>query len=324
MNAATNHADETTVAPEIIRRLMTAAVAATIVLTAIAFWLSYAHLHDVADGHGLNHSRAWAWPATIDLFIVIGEISILVANLMRRTDTWAIFVTVVGSVGSIALNVAGVGSDAAGLNYVVAAVPPSGALLAFGLLMRQLKAFLTRRKNAEPTALASTETPTEAATESPAGVDGTVRPVATEASRAGDGTTVGSSLPVATESRTSVDETATEAAPSDAPPVDGTTTDAPASDARPVAGTPTTRRRKPTRSGVKKKAPRRSLDEWVTLAGPIFHDQFRELRRQPTANEFAQAIEKAGHGLPSDTVAKTIRAEILDRAEVPALTEGGL
>lgn len=68
-----------------------------------------------------------------------------------------------------------------------------------------------------------------------------------------------------------------------------------------------------------KKAPRRSLTEWVDLAGPVFHAEFAQLRRQPTANEFATAIAAAGLGQVSDSTAKNIRTEILDRTDVPAL-----
>lgn len=121
-------------------RLTVAAGAVIIALTVAAFWLSYAHLHDVAATYGLggSTSRAWAWPATLDLFIVAGEIMMLVAALNKRRDVWAIGLTVAGSVGSIALNVLGVGQGAPVLAYVVAAVPPAAALLAFGALMRQL------------------------------------------------------------------------------------------------------------------------------------------------------------------------------------------
>jgi hypothetical protein len=121
-------------------RLTVAAGVVIIALTAAAFWLSYAHLHDVASTYGLGGStaRAWAWPATLDLFIVAGEIMMLVAALNKRKDLWAIGLTVAGSVGSVALNVLGVGSGADTLTYVVAAVPPSAALLAFGALMRQV------------------------------------------------------------------------------------------------------------------------------------------------------------------------------------------
>jgi hypothetical protein len=121
-------------------RLTLAAGVVIVALTAAAFWLSYAHLHDVAATYGLGGSmeRAWAWPATLDLFIVAGEILMLVAALNGKRDPWAIGLTVAGSVGSILLNVLGVGQGAPVLTYVVAAVPPSAALLAFGALMRQL------------------------------------------------------------------------------------------------------------------------------------------------------------------------------------------
>ncbi|MFD5237250.1 DUF2637 domain-containing protein [Streptomyces tendae] len=116
-----------------------------VALTAGAFWLSYAHLADVAGQHGLGASpiRRWAWPATLDAFIVAGELLMLRAALRRVTDPWAIAVTAVGSVGSIALNVAGVSGTGNArtvpfLDYVVAAVPPAAAMVAFGVLMRQI------------------------------------------------------------------------------------------------------------------------------------------------------------------------------------------
>ncbi|WP_298571334.1 DUF2637 domain-containing protein [Streptomyces luteogriseus] len=127
------------------RYALTAAGVVIVALTAGGFWLSYAHLAEVAGQHGLKSSpiRQWAWPATLDAFIVAGELLMLRAGLRRVTDGWAIALTATGSVGSIALNVAGVsGTGNAGivplLDYVVAAVPPTAALLAFGVLMRQI------------------------------------------------------------------------------------------------------------------------------------------------------------------------------------------
>ncbi|MFJ2923364.1 DUF2637 domain-containing protein [Streptomyces sp. NPDC087307] len=125
------------------RAALIAAGIVIVVLTAGAFWLSYAHLADVAGDHGLAGSpvRQWAWPATLDLFIVGGELLMLRAGLQGRRDGWAIAATAAGSVGSIALNVAGVGGgrqDVPMLDYVTAAVPPTAALMAFGLLMRQI------------------------------------------------------------------------------------------------------------------------------------------------------------------------------------------
>ncbi|AZK98672.1 DUF2637 domain-containing protein [Streptomyces sp. SID5473] len=124
--------------------LVTAGVV-IIALTGAAFWLSYAHLAEVAGQHGLGHSpaRQWAWPATLDAAIVAGELLMLRAGLRKEVDWWAIALTAAGSVGSIALNIAGVSSTGNGgsvpvLDYVVAAVPPTAALVAFGVLMRQI------------------------------------------------------------------------------------------------------------------------------------------------------------------------------------------
>lgn len=114
-------------------------------LTVAAFWLSYAHLADVAKEHGLAKSpeRAWAWPGTIDLFILAGEVLMFRAALRGAWDWWAFALTAAGSLGSIALNVAGVGTDTLSLDHVVAAVPPTAALLAFGALMRQVHGLVT-------------------------------------------------------------------------------------------------------------------------------------------------------------------------------------
>lgn len=124
--------------------LAAGAAIVTIALTGAAFWLSYEHLHDIADGNGLDGARAWAWPATVDLFIVAGELLVLRASLRGAVDWWAYALAAVGSLGSIALNVFGVGDGAQPMEYVVAAVPPSAALIAFGALMRQVHDALHR------------------------------------------------------------------------------------------------------------------------------------------------------------------------------------
>ncbi|MEU3836122.1 DUF2637 domain-containing protein [Streptomyces microflavus] len=151
------------------RALAAGAATVTVLLTAAAFWLSYEHLHDVADTNGLDAERAWVWPATVDLFIIAGELLMLRAALHNRIDPWAIALAATGSLGSIALNVAGVGMDARPLEYVVAAVPPVAALLAFGALMRQVhEALATARPPAEPvTGTATTVMTTVAATARP-------------------------------------------------------------------------------------------------------------------------------------------------------------
>ncbi|MFG2629706.1 DUF2637 domain-containing protein [Streptomyces sp. NPDC048473] len=133
------------------RYALIAAGIVIVALTAGAFCLSYAHLADVAGQHGLGGSpvRRWAWPATLDAFIVAGELLMLRAGLRRVTDRWAVAVTAIGSVGSIALNVAGVSGtrdtgDVPFLDYVVAAVPPAAAMVAFAVLMRQIHQLVDR------------------------------------------------------------------------------------------------------------------------------------------------------------------------------------
>lgn len=98
-------------------------------------------------------------------------------------------------------------------------------------------------------------------------------------------------------------------------------TEAPAKKAPAVAKKATSPGRQNTDRTVAKKAAskRRSMDEWVPLTEPIFHAEFVRLRRNPTATEFAAAIAKSGLGKVSDSTAKNIRTEILDRAELPSL-----
>lgn len=97
----------------------------------------------------------------------------------------------------------------------------------------------------------------------------------------------------------------------------------PANTAPSVDKKPAQPRRQNTAKSTAKKAAskRRSMDEWVGDAGPVFHAEFARLRRNPTASEFAAAIQKAGLGKVSDSTAKNIRAEILDRAELPSLED---
>lgn len=157
-----------------------------IALTAVAFWLSYAHLHTVADTNGLHtdQARAWAWPGTLDAFVVIGELLILRASLRGAHDGWAYASTAVGSVGSIVLNVLGVPAHSNTLVYVVAAVPPTAAMLAFGLLMRQvhqiISAAVARTEDASTDAVPAEDAP--AVQPVPAAADaGTPEPAETPA-----------------------------------------------------------------------------------------------------------------------------------------------
>lgn len=318
--------DKPTASAETLRRLALLAVTATIVLTAAAFWLSYEHLHDIADLHGLAGVRSWAWPSTIDLFIVIGEVLLLMASLRRRVDIWAIALTILGSGASIALNVAGVGNHAQTLDYIVAAVPPVAALLAFGALMRQIGGALISPEAAasDRRILATIRTVATASlppTAPPVGASPTPPVVAkVDLAKRQQPTPPVASLPPTGDPAL---------APAGAPAGDNASASERQPGRQPVASDSAKKapaQRQPRVRAAAKKTPAsrgRSMDDWVELAGPIFHDEFRERRRQPTGDEFATAIRKAGLGTISASTAKNIRSEILDRADVPALSEEG-
>ncbi len=165
--------DGASTAVTVDRAITALAAVLTVVLTAVAFWLSYEHLQEVAAAHGMADAvaRSWAWPATVDLFIVIGELLILRASLAHKVDWWAIGLVTAGDGASIALNVAGVGENANALDYVVAAVPPVAALLAFGALMRQVHAYLARKASSAvttpPTGVDTPSTPVTVAVDRP-------------------------------------------------------------------------------------------------------------------------------------------------------------
>lgn len=118
-----------------------------------------------------------------------------------------------------------------------------------------------------------------------------------------------------------VDRTATTPAAIPAPTQrqDAATPVAEAADKTAASLSATARQTAPRPTANRKKTTRRSMSEWVELAGPVFHAEFERLRRQPTGDEFAEAIKKAKLGTVSASTAKNIRAEILDRAELPVL-----
>ncbi|QXJ25969.1 hypothetical protein AGRA3207_007540 [Actinomadura graeca] len=81
-------------------------------------------------------------------------------------------------------------------------------------------------------------------------------------------------------------------------------------------GSPQRRHRPRAGSPAGRTRPRRPIEEWVELAGPVFEAEMARLRRQPTGAEFAGAIAAAGLGEVSASTAKTIRARIRATAEL--------
>jgi len=126
-------------AQRVVRGAVGFMAAATVAATAVGFWLSYAGLHAFARRSGLHGAEAWAWPASVDLFILAGELGITISAIRGKRDRLAWCYLLAGFGPSVAFNVLHVATIApAWGRYAVAAVPPVAAMLALGALMRQV------------------------------------------------------------------------------------------------------------------------------------------------------------------------------------------
>ena len=112
---------------------------ASILATIVGFWLSYRGLHQFATLGGLHGVEAWAWPASVDLFTLAGELGVTIAALTGKRDPIAWAYLVIGFCPSVAFNVLRIDpSTVVWGRYAVAAVPPVAAMLALAALLRQV------------------------------------------------------------------------------------------------------------------------------------------------------------------------------------------
>ena len=107
----------------------------------VSFAESYHALYLWAARHGAGGNWALIWPAMVDVFIAVGELSLFVAMIDRwqprdRALAWA--VTLAGLATSVAGNVGHVASGAAA-DRVTAAVPPLAATAALAVGLGVLK-----------------------------------------------------------------------------------------------------------------------------------------------------------------------------------------
>jgi uncharacterized protein DUF2637 len=113
--------------------------AVTVVATAVGFWLSYAGLHSFAVRAGLRGPESWAWPSSVDLFILAGELGITISTLRDGATDWRAWVYFGAGAGpSVAFNVLHVLHIVSWAKYAVAATPPVAAVLALAALMQQV------------------------------------------------------------------------------------------------------------------------------------------------------------------------------------------
>jgi Protein of unknown function (DUF2637) len=124
----------------IVAGVIAAMVVAVTAATAVGFWLSYGGLHDFAvTAGGLTGPEAWAWPASVDLFIVAGEAGVTISALRHRRDRMAWCYLLIGFAASVTGNVLHVHPGyLPWAKYAVAAVPPVAAMLALAALLRHV------------------------------------------------------------------------------------------------------------------------------------------------------------------------------------------
>ena len=112
----------------------------TVIATGVGFWLSYAGLHAFATRAGLRGPEAWAWPSSVDLFILTGELGITISTLRDQRHDWRAWVYFgMGCGPSVTFNILHVFPVLPAWSiYAVAATPPVAALLALAALMQQV------------------------------------------------------------------------------------------------------------------------------------------------------------------------------------------
>jgi len=135
----------------------TAGVAA---LAASGFTMSYGALHSLARDSGVPATLAWLWPLVVDGFIVVASLSVLHAVLEARPARYPWCLLLLFSAVSVAGNVAHGAPTPVG--RLVAAVPPVALVLAFDLLMRQVRRLLEPAHDTGPVAQLPADEPSAA------------------------------------------------------------------------------------------------------------------------------------------------------------------
>jgi hypothetical protein len=102
--------------------------------------MSYGALHALVRDSGVPTTLAWLWPLVVDGFIVVASLSVLHAVLEARPASYPWALLLLFSAVSVAGNVAH--GPPTPVGRLVAAVPPIALVLAFDLLMRQVRRVL--------------------------------------------------------------------------------------------------------------------------------------------------------------------------------------
>ena len=110
------------------RLAVVTAIAGTVLIAALAFWLSFVALTNLAQRSGVAEGQAWAWPLIVDGLIVVATVAVVALD--RKQAAWYPWVLLMaGTLVSVTANAlhatVAADSDVPGvLAGCVAAVPP--------------------------------------------------------------------------------------------------------------------------------------------------------------------------------------------------------
>jgi hypothetical protein len=131
--------------------------------TAAALAESYRNLYEWAIHHHVFPGFAWAWPLTVDSFVVIPELVLFVAMVdiwFGWSKVWPWLVIAGGLSASVAGNIGSLGTSPTLTDQLTAAASPTAAFVALTFALAVLKRVIARARAAVPLAAADDIPPT--------------------------------------------------------------------------------------------------------------------------------------------------------------------
>lgn len=110
-----------------------------IVICIAAFTLSYSSLAAMGEAHGLPIYLAYLWPLCLDMFMIIGCLTVIRFSFLKEKTIYPWSVVLLTTAASIAFNVASVWHTHNPLTMAMYVVPPLTVFIALELLIMLIK-----------------------------------------------------------------------------------------------------------------------------------------------------------------------------------------
>lgn len=116
------------------------AITIGLVLVSISsFILSYHTLVVMAMDHGMPIWLAWLWPLSMDLFMMIGCLTVIRFKMLKQSTLYPWVVVIITTLASIGFNIASVYNTGDPLTMCMYGVPPLTVFIALELLLLIIK-----------------------------------------------------------------------------------------------------------------------------------------------------------------------------------------